>query len=494
MKKTLLLTLCVIGSFVIKAQTEFTANEDNNWNNPENWTNGLPDAGNDAVIPEGLTVNSNSSIVQDYTIQVNGVFNNNGDFSNTLGYGFFIGWPGGQFNNYGTINLASGMLNFGNVYLEGDVVVGETATIINVGTFCTAGSYTNNGETQIEGYWHNTGELINNGEFLNAGYLFDCGVWTGLDVSDAWESPDFLYDCEELPGCAELSSYIVLGCIDETACNYDPLATADDDSCLPDLDEDGICDDCDTWQTIIAECPCEIIDPNTYLVTFIEVDEVECVIIENCSCECINDADQDGICDENEVGGCTDPESCNYSAEATDDDGSCSYLELYSITGEVYPDLSAVATYTYPETEESSYEWTCTGGIIQSGNGTAQIDILWDQQIDSGEVCVIETNAEQCSGEVVCMVVFPSPTHVFENEMINLVVFPNPTSAGFTITMNETFQNASYKLYSIHGKLVREGEIISTETKVQTEGLTAGSYTLTVESRNALLTENIILE
>ena len=155
MKKTLLLTLCVIGSFVINAQTEFTANEDNNWNNPENWTNGLPDAGNDAVIPEGLTVNNNGSIVQDYTIQVNGVLNNNGDFSNTLGYGFFIGWPDGQFNNYGTINLASGMLNFGNVYLEGDVVVDETATIINVGTFCTAGSYTNNGETQIEGYWHN---------------------------------------------------------------------------------------------------------------------------------------------------------------------------------------------------------------------------------------------------------------------------------------------------------------------------------------------------
>ena len=44
MKKTLLLTLCVIGSFAINAQTEFTANEDNNWNNPENWTNGLPDS------------------------------------------------------------------------------------------------------------------------------------------------------------------------------------------------------------------------------------------------------------------------------------------------------------------------------------------------------------------------------------------------------------------------------------------------------------------
>lgn len=494
MKKILLFTLCAIGSFVIKAQTEFTANEDNNWNNPENWTNGMPSAGNDAVIPEGLTANNEGSIVADYTIQVNGVFNNNGDFSNTLGSGLFIGWPGGQFNNYGSLNFGIGMLNFGLAYLGGDVVVDETAVIINVGTLCTDGSYTNNGESQIEGIWHNTGELINNGEFLNAGYLFDCGVWTGLDVSDAWVGQDVYYSCDELPGCSELMTYIEPGCTDETACNYDPLATVDDNSCLPDLDEDGICDDCDTWQTIIAECPCEIIDPNTYLVTFIEVDEVECVIIENCSCECINDADQDGICDENEVEGCTDPDSCNYSAEATEDDGSCSYLELYSITGEVYPTLSATATYTYPETEESSYDWTCTGGIIQSGNGTGQIETLWDQQIESGEVCVTETNAEQCSSELVCIDVFPLPMGVLENEMINLTVFPNPASAGFTITLNENLTNASYRLHDISGKLVREGEINTTETNIQTEGLITGNYALTVTARNLLLKENIILK
>ena len=39
----------------------------------------------------------------------------------------------------------------------------------------------------------------------------------------------------------------------------------------------------------------------------------------------MNDNDGDGICDEFEVFGCTDANACNYSGDATDDDGSCEY-------------------------------------------------------------------------------------------------------------------------------------------------------------------------
>lgn len=38
---------------------------------------------------------------------------------------------------------------------------------------------------------------------------------------------------------------------------------------------------------------------------------------------CNNDADGDGICDENESTGCTDPDALNYNADAEVDDGSC---------------------------------------------------------------------------------------------------------------------------------------------------------------------------
>ena len=45
----------------------------------------------------------------------------------------------------------------------------------------------------------------------------------------------------------------------------------------------------------------------------------------DCSGNCLNDSDQDGICDEFEVDGCTDSSACNYDSDATDDDASCTY-------------------------------------------------------------------------------------------------------------------------------------------------------------------------
>ena len=40
----------------------------------------------------------------------------------------------------------------------------------------------------------------------------------------------------------------------------------------------------------------------------------------DCNGDCINDADNDGVCDEFEIAGCTNPNACNFDASATDDD------------------------------------------------------------------------------------------------------------------------------------------------------------------------------
>jgi hypothetical protein len=74
----------------------------------------------------------------------------------------------------------------------------------------------------------------------------------------------------------------VVGCQDDTACNYNPLAT-----------------DAGTCEFASAGLDC---DGN-----------------------CLNDSDGDLVCDENEVGGCQDSGACNYNAGATDDDGSCEF-------------------------------------------------------------------------------------------------------------------------------------------------------------------------
>ena len=52
----------------------------------------------------------------------------------------------------------------------------------------------------------------------------------------------------------------------------------------------------------------------------------------DCDGNCINDADGDGTCDENETIGCMDVAACNYNANATDDDGTCEYTSCVGCT------------------------------------------------------------------------------------------------------------------------------------------------------------------
>ena len=79
-----------------------------------------------------------------------------------------------------------------------------------------------------------------------------------------------------------------------------------EENCEQDLDEDGICDTCEEFDTIVMDCACEFFDPATYTVFFVNVDEENCLIIEDCYCECINDIDNNGVCDENEIQECID--------------------------------------------------------------------------------------------------------------------------------------------------------------------------------------------
>ena len=96
---------------------------------------------------------------------------------------------------------------------------------------------------------------------------------------------------------------IVLGCTDFTAFNYDSSANTDDGSCLPftygclDL---NACNYDDSVNTDDGSC--------TYPDDFY-----------NCDGSCISDIDNDGVCDQLELGGCTNSNALNYNPEATED-------------------------------------------------------------------------------------------------------------------------------------------------------------------------------
>ncbi|MDB0025507.1 hypothetical protein N9D95_03115, partial [Flavobacteriales bacterium] len=94
------------------------------------------------------------------------------------------------------------------------------------------------------------------------------------------------------------------GCTVAVACNYDPAAVFDDDSC-------------DFTSCFVFGCndanACNF-DPDA------DFNDGSCTYASfpyDCNDECVNDDDGDGICNEFEVAGCTDATACNWRSWAT---------------------------------------------------------------------------------------------------------------------------------------------------------------------------------
>jgi len=134
---------------------------------------------------------------------------------------------------------------------------------------------------------------------LSASNLSGNGLWSFTLVNGYSASAGAAYDVTlTLNGLCTSDSVDVLGCTDETACNYNPPANVDDGSC-----EYTSCAGC----TDATSCN---FDATATL------DDGSCLQSDAC-----------GVCggDNSTCSGCTDPEAENYDPTATVDDGSCSY-------------------------------------------------------------------------------------------------------------------------------------------------------------------------
>ena len=118
-------------------------------------------------------------------------------------------------------------------------------------------------------------------------------------------------DFAELAIGIETIEYVFSGCTDSTACNYFNYAIEDDGSCVfP-----------EQWYA--------------------------------CDGECISDVDNDAICDELEILGCTDYEAYNYNPEATDSDNT---LCIYFVA-----DCNSFGDSGWLDTESGTYPGQTSG-------------------------------------------------------------------------------------------------------------------------------------
>jgi len=172
---------------------------------------------------------------------------------------------------------------------------------------------------------------------------------------------------DDLDGDGVCAENEVVGCEDETACNFNPDATEasaclfDNDPfegytcvpmsgdsdlcaevdvqdywyedppskticfrCLADVDSDGVCDDDEISKCKVpTACNYETDqDPKWDLDNSLCVFPNESYL--DCDGNCLSDVDGDELCDELEIPGCQDESACNYDSSATDP-GTCDY-------------------------------------------------------------------------------------------------------------------------------------------------------------------------
>ena len=233
-----------------------------------------------------------------------------------------------------------------------------------------------NGETATISF-DNGGIFINGAEIIIADLIAENGV---VHVIDAVLVPA-ISGCTNLVSCnynplastddGSCESESCAGCLNELACNYDPEATINNaasctfpidlygfdyydctGACLNDADGDGICDEAEVDGCIYEDAcnynPEATEDDGSCEYTSCAgcTDDMACNYDEtatidegclypvdlygspyvDCNGDCLNDADDDLICDEDEIPGCLDDGACNYDPNATDYDVTlCDY-------------------------------------------------------------------------------------------------------------------------------------------------------------------------
>ena len=199
------------------------------------------------------------------------------------------------------------------------------------------------------------GELDECGVCNGPGAIYECGCSApeeGYCDCDG-NQLDALGICggscaEDANGNGVCDNAEIHGCTDAIACNYDNAATMNDDSCLyfdaigdcggvcdSDIDMDSICDNVDECIGAVDECDVCNGPGAIYDCGCSNIPEGDCDCNGNqidalgvCGGVCDFDENGNGVCDDAETFGCTLEFACNYSPDASLDDGSCFFVCL----------------------------------------------------------------------------------------------------------------------------------------------------------------------
>ncbi|MGV6860450.1 MAG: S8 family serine peptidase [Putridiphycobacter sp.] len=197
----------------------------------------------------------------------------------------------------------------------------------------------------------------------------------------------------------------------------------------------------------------------------------------------------------------------NYDVVLTVDDGNggisktiTSYITVGGIPGTAAgvignsaPTIGTVETYSVlPITGAVTYNWTLPSGWTGSSS-TNSIDVTIGASTGSD---VIECYASNNCGDGGVASVTLSPV-VGLNELNNnlISVYPNPANEFIVISLNQNFENATYQLFDITGKIVMTSQITEmSNAQVSVANLSKGVYTLRLLVDGNVYNQKVVVE
>ena len=261
-----------------------------------------------------------------------------------------------------------------------------------------------------------------------------------------------------------------------TLLEYDSSSLCYDlDPCVGEYDECGIC------RSHIYECGCSGPEEG-----FCDCDGNMLDAVGVCGGTCEADVDMDGVCDTEEILGCEDEFACNYSAEATEDDGSCEYAaEFYDCDGNCLNDtdgdgvcdelevsgcMQLEACNWNPDATDSDDSCEFPGDPCDDGDATTVYDV-----IDADCDCVGEVDRVDEFGQW-GIELFPTPV-----QDVMRLQFRGQASGQSTLTL----KNAA-------GQTVRT-ELLQGDATVDVSGLAEGLYFVTLDGAWGSATRRVVV-
>jgi len=289
------------------------------------------------------------------------------------------------------------------------------------------------------------------------------------------------------------------GCKDATACNYDATSTTDTNNslctyptqayldcfgvCVNDTDGDGVCNEIELEGCTDSDaCNYNSYATDAGTCTY-STDLDACAscsgATDGTGTVVDNDADDDGVCNDAEILGCTDGSACNYNENATDDDGSC-YQISASVVDYSY-DHQRVKVTTNPVIE-ASYEWYY-GEILLMELSSEMTPT------ENGEYSVIITDDHGCS---VIKSFTVAEIGVVELEDLGIKLYPNPATEKLYLVADYSHELLHVQVTNIMGAVLSEREIRNIKSddiiEFNIEDLSTGLYLLKLSAPTEVIT------